>query len=112
MTRATQLLICLCLGVATTVAIAWASGAWARIHPWDEVRRGRTTEDASGWFVIRYRQPGTDCAVGSPLAGIDAGVRGVPAWPRPTPGTWDPPDDRAPPSRVVWHRGVRSLAPK
>ncbi len=65
MTRATRLLVCLCLGVATTVAIAWASGAWARFHAWDEVARGRT---------IRYHQPGAECAVGGSILDPEGGA--------------------------------------
>jgi len=53
-----KIAICLLLGLITTVAIAWASGAWLRLREMDAYAAGRTTRDESGWFLRAYKRPG------------------------------------------------------
>lgn len=59
-----KIAICLLLGLITTVAVAWASGAWLRLRAMDEYAAGRTTQEDSGWFLRAYKRPGAQFVIG------------------------------------------------
>jgi hypothetical protein len=76
-----QIALSILLGAVTTVAVAWACGAFVRVSgiPPQQYAEGRTTPTLSGWFVRAYGKPGARCVLGWPLGEV------VHRWPA---GDW------------------------
>ncbi len=63
--------LCLFLGTATTIGVAWYCTIWLEWNHWSPVARGLTKFDVPLWLVVSYEAPGFKLAHAWPILDSD-----------------------------------------